>query len=61
MPPRLQLIAWLVLLVSSAGITTIDDAVAPQSPFDIEQMKWFRGELERTRTAEHVFVLGPSP
>ena len=28
---------------------------------DAEQMKWFRGELERTRDAKHVFVLGHYP
>lgn len=28
---------------------------------DREQMRWFRGELERTRDARHVFVLGHYP
>lgn len=28
---------------------------------DQEQMKWFRGELERTKSAKHVFVLGHYP
>ena len=46
---------------SSSATCSVTVAATSVASVDAEQMEWLRAELERTKTAKHVFLLGHYP